>query len=194
MRAVLLQVEPSRSTHDDKHLDRTQSDQEDEQLLKDVSKDHAGHPNPYVDLDPDKLLDAYGFGRYQFFGYFLSECLNFFYSAAMYVMPYVEPNPILGCVYKNKSLPVDESCQITADSEGSPSGVCGVAPGTSLTIKDPEYSTSLITEFDISCSSFVWKEAGLTAFTVGMFSSISLKVESSSLTCFEIMKRRYGLV
>ncbi|KAK6012856.1 hypothetical protein OSTOST_21966, partial [Ostertagia ostertagi] len=29
-----------------------------------------------------------------------NECLNFFYSAAMYVMPYVEPNPVLECTFK----------------------------------------------------------------------------------------------
>ncbi|VDL78978.1 unnamed protein product [Nippostrongylus brasiliensis] len=71
----------------------------------------------YENLDPDKLVDAYGFGRYQIFGYFLTEVMNFFYSAALVI--------------------------------------------------DPPYSTTLLKEFDISCSSFVWKEAGLTAFTVG---------------------------
>lgn len=112
-------------------------------------------------------MDAYGFGRYQILCYFLIESMNFFYSAAMYVMPYVAPDPIRHCSYLNESLAVDERCQIASDNNVSLIGVCGEVDGTSLVIKDPPYSTSLIAEFDISCSSFVWKEAGLTAFTVG---------------------------
>ncbi|XGW05082.1 hypothetical protein V3C99_015897 [Haemonchus contortus] len=146
-------------------LESTQSESADEK--NDETKENTTHPDRYADLDADKLMDAYGFGRYQFFGYFLSECMNFFYSAAMYVMPYVEPNPVLECTFMNESIPVDPECRIMAVNEGSPNGVCGTATGTNLTIRDPPYSSSLITEFGISCSSFIWKEAGLTAFTIG---------------------------
>ncbi|KAK5984504.1 MFS domain-containing protein [Trichostrongylus colubriformis] len=104
-------------------LDRTQSDHVD---------------NYYENLDPDKLMNEYGFGRYQWFTYVLCEGMNFFYSSAMYVMPYVGLNPKLECTYKNESVVVDENS-----------------------------STTLITEFGITCSSFFWKEAGLTSFTVG---------------------------
>ncbi|WKY13353.1 hypothetical protein Q1695_004289 [Nippostrongylus brasiliensis] len=121
----------------------------------------------YENLDPDKLVDAYGFGRYQIFGYFLTEVMNFFYSAALYVMPYVEPEPILHCSYRNESVPVDESCRIKENNSTSIEGICGVIEDTVLRVIDPPYSTTLLKEFDISCSSFVWKEAGLTAFTVG---------------------------
>ncbi|KIH43648.1 hypothetical protein ANCDUO_26341, partial [Ancylostoma duodenale] len=119
----------------------------------------------YTNLDPDKLVNAYGFGRYQMFGYFLCEWMNFFYSAALYVMPYVEPNPMLECIYQNESFAVDASCWIIPNNH-SLEGVCGVAKDTTLIAKDPYHSTTLIKEFEINCSPFVWKEAGLTAFTV----------------------------
>ncbi|KAE9417812.1 hypothetical protein Angca_009660, partial [Angiostrongylus cantonensis] len=118
-------------------------------------------------LDPDKLMNAYGFGRYQKLIYILCQWTNFFYSAAMYVMPYVEPNPIHECDYENKSITVDKSCWIVENKSHSLYGKCGSTQGTKLMIKDPEFSTTLIKEFGISCSSFVWKEAGLTAFTIG---------------------------
>ncbi|VDO31911.1 unnamed protein product [Haemonchus placei] len=79
-------------------LESTQS--ETVNVKNDGTKEHTAHRDRYAALDADKLMDAYGFGRYQFFGYFLSECMNFFYSAAMYVMPYVEPNPVLECTFK----------------------------------------------------------------------------------------------
>ncbi|KAL6744435.1 hypothetical protein Aduo_017370 [Ancylostoma duodenale] len=132
-----------------------------------VNKEQAGEElEKYANLDPDKLVNAYGFGRYQMFGYFLCEWMNFFYSAALYVMPYVEPNPMLECIYQNESFAVDASCWIMPNNH-SLEGVCGVAKDTTLIAKDPYHSTTLIKEFEINCSPFVWKEAGLTAFTVG---------------------------
>ncbi|KAK6010623.1 hypothetical protein OSTOST_24345, partial [Ostertagia ostertagi] len=65
-----------------------------------TQSDHTDDANYYANLDPDKLMNAYGFGRYQWFVYILCECMNFFYSSAMYVMPYVGLNPILECTYK----------------------------------------------------------------------------------------------
>ncbi|XGW05078.1 hypothetical protein V3C99_015895 [Haemonchus contortus] len=129
--------------------------------------DVADNTNYYANLDPDKLVNAYGFGRFQWFAYILCECMNFFYSAAMYVMPYVELNPVIECTYKNVSIDVDESCRIAAVNNFSLEGVCGSVEGTYLTAHDAHSTTTLITEFDITCSSFFWKEAGLTAFTVG---------------------------
>ncbi|KAK6018132.1 hypothetical protein OSTOST_16296, partial [Ostertagia ostertagi] len=127
-------TENTRTGSVDTQLSNTKRDDVDERRVDNaVISSPNSSPVRYRGLDPDKVLDAYGFGRYQFFGYFLSEGLNLFYSAAMYVMPYVTPNPVLGCTYKNDSIPVDESCKIALDSEGSPSGVCGVASGTILT-------------------------------------------------------------
>ncbi|VDM52234.1 unnamed protein product, partial [Angiostrongylus costaricensis] len=62
-------------------------------------------------------------------------------------------------------------CWIVENNSHSLYGKCGSAQGTKLAInfriKDPDFSTTLIKEFGISCSSFFWKEAGLTAFTIG---------------------------
>ncbi|KAK5982960.1 hypothetical protein GCK32_011096 [Trichostrongylus colubriformis] len=74
-------------------LDRTQSDHID---------------NYYANLDPDKLMNEYGFGRYQWFTYVLCEGMNFFYSSAMYVMPYVGLNPKLECTYKVTDMTLHE--------------------------------------------------------------------------------------
>ncbi|ETN85915.1 hypothetical protein NECAME_06160 [Necator americanus] len=88
---LILTTNLLKTTNEILELDATQSDSTEE--------------NCYANLDPDKLVNAYGFGRYQMFGYFLCEFLNFFYSAALYVMPYVEANPVLECTYKvNKDL------------------------------------------------------------------------------------------
>ncbi|KAK6757783.1 hypothetical protein RB195_015541 [Necator americanus] len=150
---LILTTNHLKTTNESLELDATQSDSTEE--------------NCYANLDPDKLVNAYGFGRYQMFGYFLCEFLNFFYSAALYVMPYVEANPVLECTYKNQSLNVDGTCWIAPKNNYSLKGKCGDVGETNLIVKDPHHSTTLIKEFGISCSSFVWKEAGLTAFTVG---------------------------
>ncbi|CAJ0603940.1 unnamed protein product [Cylicocyclus nassatus] len=126
----------------------------------------ADQTSPYANLDPNKLVDAYGFGLYQMLCHFLGNGVSFFYSSALYVMPYVGASPTLECVYQNQSLPVDTSCLISSKGDLL-HGKCGVVENTSLIIKEPSYSTTLIKEFGLSCSSFVWKEAGLTAFTVG---------------------------
>ncbi|KHJ87270.1 hypothetical protein OESDEN_12959 [Oesophagostomum dentatum] len=81
-------------------------------------------------------------------------------------MPYVQPNPMLECIYKNQTIVIDANCRIVPSHNISAQGVCGVVKDTELIVKDPYYSTSLITEYGISCSSFLWKEAGLTAFTL----------------------------
>ncbi|VDM65834.1 unnamed protein product [Strongylus vulgaris] len=87
-------------------------------------------------------------------------------------MPYVEPNPELECIYKNITIAVDASCNIVANSTLSLQGKCGAVPETNLIVKDPGHSTTLIKEFGISCSSFMWKEAGLTAFTIGAITMV----------------------
>ncbi|KJH49626.1 hypothetical protein DICVIV_04236 [Dictyocaulus viviparus] len=135
--------------------------------IRTTQNDSDDERNLYENLDPDKLMNEYGLGRYQFFGYFLCEWINFFYSAAVYVMPYVEANPILKCEYENETIAIDESCWIVQNNNYSLSGKCDSVHGTKLEVRDPEFSTTLILEFGISCSSFLWKEAGLTAFTVG---------------------------
>ncbi|PIO57806.1 hypothetical protein TELCIR_20774, partial [Teladorsagia circumcincta] len=98
---IVLQTENTRTSSADTQSDSTKSKHVEEQQPNNaVISSTDSSPAHYTGLDPDKVLDAYGFGRYQFFGYFLSEGVNLFYSAAMYVMPYVTPNPILGCTYK----------------------------------------------------------------------------------------------
>ncbi|CAJ0588025.1 unnamed protein product [Cylicocyclus nassatus] len=121
----------------------------------------------YSNLDPDKVVEAIGFGRYQLCGYLLCQGMNFFYSSAMYVMPYVGPDPVLQCIYENQtSLPMGGSCRILPKGNISLEGSCGVVKDTVLVIKDLPQSTTLIKDFNLICSSFVWKEAGLTAFTL----------------------------
>ncbi|KIH54048.1 hypothetical protein ANCDUO_15806 [Ancylostoma duodenale] len=46
-------------------------------------------------------------------------------------MPYVEPNPMLECIYQNESFAVDASCWIMPNNH-SLEGVCGVAKDTTL--------------------------------------------------------------
>uniref|UniRef100_A0A1I7XIL7 MFS domain-containing protein n=1 Tax=Heterorhabditis bacteriophora TaxID=37862 RepID=A0A1I7XIL7_HETBA len=121
----------------------------------------------YEALEADKVINAYGvFGRYQLFGYCLCQCLNFFYASSVYVMPYIQLNPTLLCMYQNKSIAVDDSCWIT-ERNLSLIGQCGVINGTRLIIIDSTPVTSLIKEFELTCGKYIWKEAGLSIFTIG---------------------------
>ncbi|TKR87412.1 hypothetical protein L596_011813 [Steinernema carpocapsae] len=128
----------------------------------------------YQRLDADKLLEAFGkYGRYQVTGYMILQALNTYYSASMFLMPFIQKNPMF-CNITDFDQPFyelskDDHCYLYRNDSSRKYLKCGSkeANGSRLITVQTHPVGSMLKDYDIGCSNPLWKEAGLSAFTIG---------------------------
>ncbi|CAB3403663.1 unnamed protein product [Caenorhabditis bovis] len=147
----------------------------DERHKSELSENHLKH------LDPDKFIEAYGnYGSYQIFTYIIVQTLNFFYSASIYVMSYVQLNIKKECVYNSTILlPISQQCIINTDGlQGKLAHLsnkkCGSIAGTEIRYIQQSAKTNLLIDFGYSCSHWFYQEFGLTVFTIGAIFAVPI--------------------
>ncbi|KAK0411991.1 hypothetical protein QR680_005971 [Steinernema hermaphroditum] len=135
--------------------------------------------DPYTHLDADKLLAAFGkCGRFQVTGYVLLQMLNVLYAGSMFVMPFIQNVPIVSCdlsnlTKPNYALPEEPQggeCYLYDRNDSSNYFTCeDKGTGTNIVLNDTSPVSSMLVYYNkqYACSSALWKEAGLSVFTVG---------------------------
>uniref|UniRef100_A0A7E4V6K7 MFS domain-containing protein n=1 Tax=Panagrellus redivivus TaxID=6233 RepID=A0A7E4V6K7_PANRE len=129
------------------------------------------------EIDADKLMNEFGpSGRFQLLCYYLCMLFNFYIATSIFQMPFIQAQPETVCINKDTLLPVTDWYDQSVKSVPS---ACYIRPppgdkqyecnenDTALVVVDTAPVNSLIYDYDLACSHYIWREAGLSLSTIG---------------------------